>query len=91
MPRCFRKDCGVSVDPAEFRRWNARRAYVKSGDRAPLEQEELLRRAYALGGMVDQYLTALYVMEDPWIHEVSQDPEAVIDTLTTLWKKGLSE
>ena len=47
-----------------------------------------MRRAYALGGMVDQYLTALFVTDDPWISSISQDPEAVIATLTDIWTKG---
>ncbi|MEZ5676244.1 MAG: hypothetical protein R3D81_13780 [Thalassovita sp.] len=32
----------------------------------------MMRRAYALGGMVDQYLTGLFVAEDPWIASISQ-------------------
>ena len=54
-----------------------------------LSMEEQMLRAYALGAMVDQYLTALFVTKDPWIVELSKDPEATIDTLTTLWKKGM--
>jgi AcrR family transcriptional regulator len=52
-------------------------------------EDEMMRRAYALGGMVDQYLTALFVTEDPWIASISQDPEAVIATLTDIWMKGM--
>lgn len=65
------------------------RANAKSPNCQPLENAELMRRAYALGGMVDQYLTALFVTQDPWLSEVSQDPDAVIDTLTTLWTRGM--
>ncbi len=54
-------------------------------------EDEMMRRAYALGGMVDQYLTALFVAEDPWIASISQDPEAVISTLTDIWMKGMEE
>ena len=57
-------------------------------DRAP-NNEEVLRRAYALGGMVDQYLTALFVMRDPWLASISGDRDRVINTLTTLWAKGM--
>ena len=53
------------------------------------EEEEMMRRAYALGGMVDQYLTALFVTEDPWLAAISRDPEAVISTLTSIWTKGM--
>lgn len=54
-----------------------------------LPPDELMRRAYALGAMVDQYLTALFVTQDPGITALSQDYDATINTLTTLWKKGM--
>ncbi|SMO63707.1 transcriptional regulator, TetR family [Thalassovita litoralis] len=54
-------------------------------------EDEMMRRAYALGGMVDQYLTGLFVAEDPWIASISQDSEAVISTLTDIWMKGMKE
>ena len=56
-----------------------------------MAEEERIRRTYALGGMVDQYLTAVLLNNDPTLSAVSQDREAVIETLTTLWKKGLEE
>lgn len=67
------------------------RALQKNPAAAPPTDDELMRRAYALGGMVDQYLTALFVTEDPWLAAISQDTDAVINTLTTLWTKGLRE
>jgi AcrR family transcriptional regulator len=51
--------------------------------------EDLMRRAYALGGMVDQYLTALHVNGDPWINALSQDREVVLELLTDLWERGM--
>lgn len=54
----------------------------------PLSDAELTRRAYALGGMVDQYLSALLLVRDPALVAVSGGPEAVIETLTTLWNRG---
>jgi len=51
---------------------------------------ELLRRAYALGGMVDQYLNALHIAADPRIAALSEDRAAVLETLTDIWKKGMS-
>jgi TetR/AcrR family transcriptional regulator, ethionamide resistance regulator len=57
---------------------------------AALSDAELMRRAYALGGMVDQYLTALFVTNDPWIRDLSQDREAVLDMFTDLWRKGMA-
>lgn len=62
--------------------------------RAPgsgMAEEERIRRTYALGGMVDQYLTAVLLNNDPTLSAVSQDRDVVIETLTTLWKKGLEE
>lgn len=54
------------------------------------DEAELMRRAYALGGMVDQYLSALFIARDPRIAALSQDREAVLDTLTDLWKRGMA-
>ncbi len=62
-----------------------------SGSAAALPRDELLRRAYALGGMVDQYLTALVLNQDPTLASVSRDRDAVIDTLTLIWTRGLSK
>ena len=55
----------------------------------PRSDEDLMRRAYALGGMVDQYLTALHVTADPWVEALSRDRDAVLDLLTDLWKRGM--
>lgn len=52
---------------------------------------ELCRRAYALGGMVDQYLTALLLNKDQHLASLSTDKDAVIDTLTYIWKRGMGE
>ncbi|NVK31979.1 MAG: TetR/AcrR family transcriptional regulator [Gammaproteobacteria bacterium] len=64
------------------------RAHSKD-TRDPTDKAEILRRTYALGGMVDQYLTALFVTADPWLADVSSDDDAVINTLTNLWKRGM--
>ncbi len=68
----------------------AQRRYARKG-KAPPAQDELLRRAYALGGMVDQYLIALLFNGDATLASVSQDRGAVIDTLSLIWKRGLEE
>lgn len=54
-----------------------------------IDSDELFRRAYALGGMLDQYLTALLLNKDPNLGSLSTDKEAVIDTLTLIWKRGM--
>lgn len=66
-------------------------AVVRSARRRgdPRSTEDLMRRAYALGGMVDQYLTALFVMGDPMLTSLSEDREAVLEMLTELWKRGM--
>jgi AcrR family transcriptional regulator len=59
-------------------------------DGAPeLPQDEMLRRAYALGGMVDQYLSGLWLSRDPSLIAVSGDEDKVIETLTHIWKRGM--
>lgn len=72
-----------TVAEAAIRR--ARTEGCTSSDRA-----ELLRRAYALGGMVDQYLVTLFYGSDDMLASLSEDREAVVDTLTTLWTRGLA-
>ncbi|MDG4647853.1 TetR/AcrR family transcriptional regulator [Roseibacterium sp. SDUM158017] len=53
-------------------------------------EAEMMRRAYALGGMVDQYLSALFVTGDPWVRALSEDREEVLDLFTDLWKRGMA-
>lgn len=62
-----------------------------SGGAGELTRDELFRRAYALGGMVDQYLSALVLNQDQTLLSVSKDQEAVINTLTHIWKRGMIE
>lgn len=53
-------------------------------------KQELLRRAFALGGMVDQYLSSLLLSQDPHLIDISQDRETVLDTLALIWKRGMA-
>ncbi len=55
----------------------------------PPPNDELMRRAYALGGMVDQYLVALHFNRDAALAAVSGEREQVITTLSTIWQKGM--
>lgn len=55
-----------------------------------LSRDELLRRAYALGGMVDQYLSTLLLSKDPTLARISQDREAVLETLSLIWERGMT-
>lgn len=54
-----------------------------------VDNYEMMRRAYALGGMTDQYLAGLLLDRDPNMAGFSQDREAVIDTLNLLWERGM--
>ncbi|NOX39628.1 MAG: hypothetical protein GXP05_03680 [Alphaproteobacteria bacterium] len=48
-----------------------------------------MRRAYALGGMIDQYLAGLLLDKDPNMEPFSQNREEIIDTLNLLWERGM--
>lgn len=54
-----------------------------------VDRAELMRRAYALGGMVDQYLNSLLIEKDPNMTAFSQDREALVETFSFLWERGL--
>ncbi|WP_455371959.1 TetR/AcrR family transcriptional regulator [Limibacillus halophilus] len=63
---------------------------AKEDSVATLPREELMRRAYALGGMVDQYLSSLVLQRDETLITVSQDMESVIDCLSGIWRRGMA-
>jgi len=69
---------------------SARQRLARDGREDSVPEDELKRRAYALGGMVDQYLSSLFLSEDPALAAVSRNDEAVLDTLTLIWKRGMS-
>jgi TetR/AcrR family transcriptional regulator, ethionamide resistance regulator len=56
----------------------------------PINHDELMRRAYALGGMIDQYLAGLLLDRDPNMGPFSQNREEIIDTLDLLWERGMA-
>jgi TetR/AcrR family transcriptional regulator, ethionamide resistance regulator len=62
---------------------------LKSEGRAgAISDEELFRRFYALGGMVDQYLSYIFLVADESVLAVSPSMEEVIDTLSHIWIRG---
>lgn len=65
----------------------AGRRLARTGRAVP--RPELLRRAYALGGMVDQYLVTLHFNRDAALAALSEDREAMIDTLSFIWHRGM--
>lgn len=56
----------------------------------PPDREEFLRRAYAVGGMIDQYLITLFFGSDDRLVALSEDRDKLVDTFTTLWSRGLA-
>ncbi|WP_349359122.1 TetR/AcrR family transcriptional regulator [Stappia sp.] len=66
-----------------------RRRLARAGRADAIADAELYRRAYALGGMVDQYFASLYLSGDPGLEAVSRDPDAVIETLSLIWDRGM--
>lgn len=68
----------------------ALRRLAQEGGAEAVGRAELTRRAYALGGMVDQYLSALFLSEDPDLVAVSGNDDAVLDTLSLIWTRGMA-
>ena len=68
--------------------WNTRMASAIARRRGFASAEEFLPIAYALGGMIDEFLTQLYLRQDPALSHLANDEEAVADLLTELWCLG---
>ncbi|WP_323037371.1 TetR/AcrR family transcriptional regulator [Pararhodobacter sp.] len=64
-----------------------KRHWARQGKAA--DHDDLMRRAYALGGMTDQYLSGLLLSQDPNMQAISRDRDLVIETLTMLWQRGM--
>lgn len=64
--------------------------YARANGHPAPDRDELLRRAYAVGGMIDQYLITLFFGTDATLAALSEDREKVVETFTTLWSRGLS-
>jgi len=65
------------------------RRLAREGRAGSIGRDELLRRAYALGGMVDQYLIMLLFGGDENLASVSRDRDAVVETLAFIWERGM--
>lgn len=65
------------------------RQLAQEGRSGALTPDELLRRAYALGAMVDQYLIMLLFGRDDALIAVSRDRDAVVATLSLIWERGM--
>ncbi|MBV8653240.1 MAG: TetR/AcrR family transcriptional regulator [Alphaproteobacteria bacterium] len=96
LMRCL---MGLGPETAAFRArfhalnrdWNARVAAAIAGHRArlsgtlPAAKEALLPTAYALGGMIDEFLTQIYLRRDPALAALEDDETAIAELLTELW------
>lgn len=65
------------------------RRLARAGREGAISRDELKRRGYALGGMIDQYLASLFLARDPNVQRISTDRQAVINTLSLIWKRGM--
>lgn len=65
----------------------ARRRARQAGG-AEADPEDLLPAAYALGGMIDEFLTQVYLRRDPALAHLAADEEGIADLLTDLWWRG---
>jgi TetR/AcrR family transcriptional regulator, ethionamide resistance regulator len=74
------------------RAWNGRAAAAIAHRRDPTAEAAAvaatLPTAYALGGMIDEFLTQLYLRRDPALAALAGDEAAVADLLTELWCRG---
>jgi AcrR family transcriptional regulator len=73
--------------------WNRRMAAAIARHRAAAAKptpnsDALLPTAYALGGMIDEFLTQLYLRRDPALSHLVADEDAVAELLTELWCLG---
>jgi TetR/AcrR family transcriptional regulator, ethionamide resistance regulator len=73
------------------RTWNGRvaatiaRRRAELSGRRPAPAAALLPTAYALGGMIDEFLSQLYLRRDPALKPLAGDETAVTALLTDLW------
>lgn len=58
------------------------------GTPATGSQREPLAIAYALGGMVDDFLAQVFLRKEPALAPLADDPDAIAELLTSLWLKA---
>ncbi len=74
--------------------WNGRVAralaakHLRSGKKPSVPASAFLITAYALGGMVDEFLANLYLRGDPVLQDLAESEEVVADLLTAIWLRG---
>lgn len=71
------------------RDWYGRVAGAIARERgARNSRDEFLPAAYALGGMIDEFLTQIYLRKDPALAHLADDEDGVAELLTDLWCFG---
>lgn len=74
------------------RDWNGRVARALEARRAaagaPIDPQEALYTAYALDGMVDEFLAQIHIRRDPALAALRDDPDAAAALLTRLWRRA---
>lgn len=94
LMRCL---IGLSGETASFARsyqrlnrdWYGRVAAAMARRRGEdASGEAFLPAAYALGGMIDEFLTQVYLRKDPALAGLVDDEERIADMLTDLWCYG---
>lgn len=58
---------------------------------AKTSAREIRRRAYALGGMVDQYLAAIFLYEDRDVTSTAGSMNDIVKTLTYIWHQAFAD
>lgn len=93
MMRCL---MGLGADSKHYRArfhdlnrdWNRRVAQAIAANIAGASADAMLPTAYALGGMIDEFLAQLYLRRDPALAALADDEAAVADLLSLLWCRG---
>jgi AcrR family transcriptional regulator len=71
------------------RDWYGRVAGAIARERgAPNSRDAFLPAAYALGGMIDEFLTQIYLRKDPALAHLADDEDGIAELLTDLWCFG---
>lgn len=74
------------------RDWNGRVARAiltrRAAAGAPIDPQEALYTAYALDGMVDEFLAQIHIRRDPALAGLRDDPDATAALLTRLWRRA---
>jgi hypothetical protein len=71
--------------------WNRRvaRSIARQFPKAFTSKADYLSLAYALGGMVDNFLYEYYVLGNPALREAHPTEESVTEFLTVMWHRAL--